>query len=90
MNKINKLFKNIKNYIKFVAELAMNVVRFAIDRIRNKENTNKHQYENLATRREAQINANKAKPIYQERNSHGFPQSMPNNTHANYKQNFIK
>lgn len=73
MDKIIKFFKQIINIIKFVAELAMDVVRFVIDRIRNKENTNKHQYENLATRREAQINANKAKPIYQERNSHGFP-----------------
>tara|TARA_Y100000356_G_scaffold107880_1_gene94052 strand:+ start:171 stop:419 length:249 start_codon:yes stop_codon:yes gene_type:complete len=74
MNKINKLFNNIKNFIKFVASLAVDVVRFVIDRIRNKENTNKHQEENLATRREAQINANKPKPFYQERNKHGFPQ----------------
>lgn len=73
MSKINKLFNNIKNIIKFVAELVVDVVRFVIDRIRNKENTNKHQTENLATRREAQINANKVKPFYQERNEHGFP-----------------
>lgn len=73
MNKINKLFNNIKNFIKFMGVLAVDVVRFVIDRIRNKENTNKHQEENLATRREAQINANKPKPIYQERNKHGYP-----------------
>ena len=34
-----------------------------IDRIRNKENTNK----------EMSNNTKKPKPIYQERNSHGFP-----------------
>ena len=66
MNKINKLFNNIINFIKFVAVLAVDVVRFVIERIRNKENTSDHQYENLATRREAQINAC-------ERNDHGFP-----------------
>ncbi len=63
MSKINKLFNNIKNFIKFVAELSVDVVRFVIDRIRNKENTNK----------EMSNNTNKPKPIYQERNSHGFP-----------------
>ena len=63
MNKINKLFNNIKNFIKFVAELAVDVVRFVTDRIRNKKNTNK----------EMSNNTNKPKPFYQERNSHGFP-----------------
>ena len=63
MNKINKLFNNIKNFIKFVAELAVDVVRFVTDRIRNKKNTNK----------EMSNNTNKPKLFYQERNSHGFP-----------------
>ena len=60
MNKINKLFNNIINFIKFVAVLAVDVVRFVIERIRNKEKTNKEA-------------TNKAKPFYQERNEHGFP-----------------
>ena len=60
MSKINKLFNNIINFIKFVAELAVDVVRFVIERIRNKEKTNKEA-------------TNKPKPFYQERNSHGFP-----------------
>ena len=68
MNKINKLFNNIKNFIKFVAELAVDVVRFVIDNIRNKKNTNK----------EMSNNTNKPKPFYQERNSHGFPAECKN------------
>jgi hypothetical protein len=63
MTQINKYFIIIKNFIKFVAELAVDVVRFVIDRIRNKENTNK----------EMSNNTNKPKPFYQERNSHGYP-----------------
>jgi hypothetical protein len=69
MNKINKLFNIIKNYIKFVAELAVDVVQFTIDRIRNKEIRNK----------EMPNNTNKVKPIYQDRNSHGFPSECENN-----------
>lgn len=63
MSKINKYIFSIKNFIKFVAELAMDVVRFVKGRILNKKNTNK----------EMPNNTNKAKPIYQDRNSHGFP-----------------
>ena len=40
--------------------LAVDVVRFVIERIRNKEKANKEV-------------PNKAKPFYQERNEHGFP-----------------
>lgn len=67
MSQINKLFNNIKNFIKFVAVLSVDVVRFVIDKIRNKENTNK----------EMPNNTNKPKPFYQERNSHGFPSDCP-------------
>ncbi len=60
MSKINKYISSIINFIKFVAVLAVDVVRFVIERIRNKEKTNKEV-------------TNKAKPFYQERNEHGFP-----------------
>ena len=60
MNKINKYILSIINFIKFVAMLVEDVVRFAIERIRNKEKTNKEV-------------SNKTKPFYQERNEHGFP-----------------
>lgn len=68
MNKINKLFNNIKNYIKFVADLGADAVGFVIGRIRNKKNANK----------EMPNNTNKTKPIYQDRNSHGFPSGCKN------------
>jgi hypothetical protein len=67
MTQINKYYIIIKNFIKFVAELAVDVVRFVIGRVRNKENTNK----------EKPNNTNKPKPFYQERNSHGFPSDCP-------------
>ena len=60
MSKLNKYISSIINFIKFVAVLAVDVVRFVIERIRNKEKTNKEA-------------TNKAKPFYQERNEHGFP-----------------
>jgi hypothetical protein len=67
MSQINKLFNNIKNFIKFVAVLSVDVVRFVIDKIRNKEDVNK----------EMPNNTNKPKPFYQERNCHGFPSDCP-------------
>ena len=60
MTQINKYYIFIKNFIKFVAELAVDVVRFAISQIRNKKNINKET-------------PNKPKPFYQERNRHGYP-----------------
>lgn len=60
MSKINKYISSIINFIKFVAVLAVDVVRFVIERIRNKEKTNKEV-------------SNKTMPFYQERNEHGFP-----------------
>ena len=60
MSKINKYISSIINFIKFVAVLAVDVVRFVIERIRNKEKANKEKTNNV-------------KPFYQERNEHGFP-----------------
>ena len=45
MTQINKYFKSIINFIKFVAELSVDVVRFVISQIRNKDNPNKEQCE---------------------------------------------